>query len=115
MTHALTYSGAGQFAFDNTYACELEGFYAGGKAAQVVRPQDEAAEPIPHFLAEEADCRNSGNAEVSLGDSLGAPVHRWSDIEQSPHFELAISDGVANVWHGGARSHRRSALRRGGV
>ena len=39
MTHVPNNSSAAQFAFDNTYARELEGFYVPWKAAQVARPK----------------------------------------------------------------------------
>src|ERR1044071_6394309 len=39
MTHALNNSAASEFAFDNTYARELEGFYVSCNAAQVAEPR----------------------------------------------------------------------------
>jgi uncharacterized protein YdiU (UPF0061 family) len=39
MKHVPNNSAAARFAFDNTYARELEGFYATWKAAQVARPR----------------------------------------------------------------------------
>src|SRR5687768_763109 len=39
MTQVSNNTGAAQFAFDNTYARELEGFYVPWKAAQVARPR----------------------------------------------------------------------------
>jgi protein adenylyltransferase len=39
MTHVPNDPAAARFAFDNTYARELEGFYAPWKAAQVAQPQ----------------------------------------------------------------------------
>ena len=39
MMHIPNNAGTGQFAFDNSYARELEGFYVPWKAAQVARPE----------------------------------------------------------------------------
>jgi uncharacterized protein YdiU (UPF0061 family) len=39
MNYVSSDDGAGRFAFDNTYARELEGFYVPWKAAQVARPR----------------------------------------------------------------------------
>src|SRR5918995_5761219 len=39
MKHVANNSAAAGFAFDNTYARELEGFYVPWKAAQVARPR----------------------------------------------------------------------------
>ncbi|HEX9264626.1 MAG TPA: YdiU family protein [Candidatus Binatia bacterium] len=50
MTHVPNTSAAARFAFDNTYARELEGFYVPGKAAQVARP---SLVKLNHELADE--------------------------------------------------------------
>ena len=39
MTHVPNNAAAARFAFDNTYARELEGFYVTWEAAQVARPR----------------------------------------------------------------------------
>ena len=39
MTYVPTHPAAARFAFDNTYARELEGFYVTWKAAQVAQPR----------------------------------------------------------------------------
>ena len=50
MTHVPNNPAAARFAFDNTYARELEGFYVPWKAAQVARP---SLVKLNHELAEE--------------------------------------------------------------
>ena len=45
MTHVNNNPAAARFAFDNTYARELEGFYVPWKAAQVARPTIGQAQP----------------------------------------------------------------------
>jgi uncharacterized protein YdiU (UPF0061 family) len=100
MTHALTYSGAGQFAFDNTYARELEGFYAGGKAAQVAQPRlvkfnRELAEELgldaAAFDSEEGALIFAGNA-VPEG---AAPLAQAYAGHQFGGFVPQLGDGRA--------------------
>ncbi len=58
MTHVPNHPAAARFAFDNTYARELEGFYVPWKAAQVARP---SLVKLNRELAEELglECRCS--------------------------------------------------------
>jgi uncharacterized protein YdiU (UPF0061 family) len=79
-----------QFAFDNTYARELEGFYVPWKAAQVTRPE---LVKLNHELAEEL-----GLDAAALDSEAGARIFAGNEI---PEGALPLAQAYAGHQFGG--------------
>jgi uncharacterized protein YdiU (UPF0061 family) len=90
MTHVPNHSAAAQFAFDNTYARELEGFYVPWKAAQVVRP---TLVKLNIELAEEL-----GLDAAALDSEEGARIFAGNE---SPEGALPLAQAYAGHQFGG--------------
>ena len=74
MTYVPNNPAAARFAFDNTYARELEGFYAAWKAAQVTRPR---LVKLNHELAEEL-----GLDAAALDSEKGAKIFAGNETPE---------------------------------
>ena len=100
MTHAANNSAAAGFAFDNTFARELEGFYVPWKAAQVARP---TLVKFNRELAEElgldADALDSEEgARIFAGNEMpegAAPLAQAYAGHQFGGFVPQLGDGRA--------------------
>ncbi|HME61929.1 MAG TPA: protein adenylyltransferase SelO family protein, partial [Candidatus Binatia bacterium] len=100
MTHAHDNSVAAGFAFDNTYARELEGFYVPWKAAQVAQPR---LVKLNRGLAEElglnADAVDSEKgARIFAGNEIpdgAAPLAQAYAGHQFGGFVPQLGDGRA--------------------
>jgi uncharacterized protein YdiU (UPF0061 family) len=100
MMHAHDNSVAAEFAFDNTYARELEGFYVPWKAAQVARPR---LVKLNRGLAEElglhADAVDSEKgARIFAGNEIpdgAAPLAQAYAGHQFGGFVPQLGDGRA--------------------
>ena len=90
MTLAVNNSVAGQFAFDNTYARDLEGLYVPWKAAQVAQP---ALVKFNHELAEEL-----GLDAAVLDSEQGAKIFAGNEI---PEGALPLAQAYAGHQFGG--------------
>jgi len=90
MTQLANNPAAGQFAFDNTYARELEGFYVPWKAAQVARPE---LVKLNHELAEEL-----GLDAAALDSENGARIFAGN---QTPEGALPLAQAYAGHQFGG--------------
>jgi uncharacterized protein YdiU (UPF0061 family) len=100
MMHVSNNTGAARFAFDNTYARELEGFYVPWKAAQVARPRlvkvnRELAEELgldAGALDSEEGARIFAGNEISEG---AAPLAQAYAGHQFGGFVPQLGDGRA--------------------
>jgi serine/tyrosine/threonine adenylyltransferase len=100
MNHVANNGAAAQFAFDNTYARELEGFYVAWKAAQVARP---SLVKFNRELAEElgldADALDSAEgARIFAGNEIpegAAPLAQAYAGHQFGGFVPQLGDGRA--------------------
>jgi serine/tyrosine/threonine adenylyltransferase len=90
MMHVPDNSGAARFAFDNTYARELDGFYVTSKAAQVARPR---LVKLNRELAEEL-----GLDAGALDSEEGARIFAGNDI---PEGALPLAQAYAGHQFGG--------------
>jgi len=90
MPHAENNSDARRFAFDNTYARELEGLYVPWKAARVAQP---AMVKFNHELAEEL-----GLDVAFLDSEEGARIFAGNDI---PEGALPLAQAYAGHQFGG--------------
>src|SRR6266404_2325585 len=90
MTHVPSNSAAARFAFDNTYARELEGFYAAWKAAQVTRPR---LVKLNHELAEEL-----GLDAAALDSQEGARIFAGNE---TPEGAAPLAQAYAGHQFGG--------------
>jgi uncharacterized protein YdiU (UPF0061 family) len=90
MTHVPNTSGAARFAFDNTYARELEGFYVPCKAAQVARP---SLVKLNHELADEL-----GLDADALDSEKGARIFAGSE---TPERAAPLAQAYAGHQFGG--------------
>ena len=105
MTHVPNTSAAARFAFDNTYARELDGFYAAWKAAQVAQPR---LVKFNHELAEEL-----GLDAAALDSEEGARIFAGNEIPEGAaplaKHTPATSSGVSclNLATGGRCSSAR--------
>jgi uncharacterized protein YdiU (UPF0061 family) len=100
MTHVPNNAAAARFAFDNTYARELEGFYVTWKAAQAARPR---VVQLNRELAEElgldADALNSEEgARIFAGNETpqgAVPLAQVYAGHQFGGFSRQLGDGRA--------------------
>ena len=100
MTHVPNNAAAARFAFDNTYARELEGFYVTWKAAQAARPR---VVQLNRELAEElgldADAFNSEEgAKIFAGNETpqgAVPLAQVYAGHQFGGFSRQLGDGRA--------------------
>src|SRR5438093_8825432 len=100
MTHHPNNSAAARFAFDNTYARELEGFYVPWKAAPVARPRlvklnrEVAGElgPAPEACAAEAGTQIFAGNTIPEG---AAPLAQAYAGHQFGGFVPQLGDGRA--------------------
>ena len=100
MTHVPNNAAAARFAFDNTYARELEGFYVTWKAAQAARPR---VVQLNRELAEElgldADALNSEEgARIFAGNEIpqgAVPLAQVYAGHQFGGFSRQLGDGRA--------------------
>jgi uncharacterized protein YdiU (UPF0061 family) len=90
MTHVAYNPAAARFAFDNTYARELEGFYVSWKAAQVARPR---LVKLNRELAEEL-----GLDPVALDSEEGARIFAGNEI---PEGAAPLAQAYAGHQFGG--------------
>ena len=90
MTHVPNNSAAARFAFDNTYARELDGFYAAWKAAQVTRPR---LVKLNHELAEEL-----GLDAAALDSEEGARIFAGNE---TPEGAAPLAQAYAGHQFGG--------------
>jgi uncharacterized protein YdiU (UPF0061 family) len=90
MTHALNNPAALRFAFDNTYARELEGFYLPWKAAQATRP---SLVKFNRELAEEL-----GLDAGALDSEEGARIFAGNEI---PEGAIPLAQAYAGHQFGG--------------
>jgi serine/tyrosine/threonine adenylyltransferase len=90
MTHVPNYSAAARFAFDNTYARELEGFYVPWKAAQVAQPR---LVKLNIELAEEL-----GLDATALDSADGARIFAGN---QTPEGAVPLAQAYAGHQFGG--------------
>jgi uncharacterized protein YdiU (UPF0061 family) len=90
MMHVPDNSGAARFAFDNTYARELDGFYVTSKAAQVARPR---LVKLNHELAEEL-----GLDAGALDSEEGARIFAGNEI---PEGAVPLAQAYAGHQFGG--------------
>ena len=90
MTHVSNHSAATPFAFDNTYARELEGFYVPWKAAQVARPE---LVKLNIELAEEL-----GLDAAALDSEEGARIFAGNE---TPEGALPLAQAYAGHQFGG--------------
>ena len=90
MTHVPNNPAAARFAFDNTYARELEGFYAAWKAAQVARPR---LVKLNHELAEEL-----GLDAAALDSEEGARIFAGNE---TPEGAAPLAQAYAGHQFGG--------------
>src|SRR5437867_12576025 len=90
MTHHPNNSAAARFAFDNTYARELEGFYVPWKAAQVARPR---LVKLNRDLADEL-----GLDAVALDSDEGVRIFAGNDI---PEGATPLAQAYAGHQFGG--------------
>ena len=90
MTHAPNHPVTAQFAFDNTYARELEGFYVSWKAAQVAQPR---LVKLNHGLAEEL-----GLDGAALDSEDGARIFAGNE---TPEGALPLAQAYAGHQFGG--------------
>ena len=90
MTHVPNNPAAGKFAFDNTYARELEGFYVPWQAAQVARP---ALVKLNRDLAEEL-----GLDAEALDSEQGARIFAGNEI---PEGAVPLAQAYAGHQFGG--------------
>jgi serine/tyrosine/threonine adenylyltransferase len=90
MTHHPNNSAAARFAFDNTYARELEGFYVPWKAAQVARPR---LVKLNHELADEL-----GLDAGALDSEEGARIFAGNEI---PEGAAPLAQAYAGHQFGG--------------
>ena len=100
MIHVPHNAAAARFAFDNTYARELEGFYVPWQAAQVARP---ALVKLNHALAEElgldADAFDSEEGtKIFAGNAIpdgAVPLAQAYAGHQFGGFSPQLGDGRA--------------------
>src|SRR6266478_8802816 len=100
MTHVPNNPAAAQFAFDNTYARELEGFYVPWKAAAVARP---VLVKFNRALAEELGldaeaCETEAGAQIFAGNAIpagAAPLAQAYAGHQFGGFSPQLGDGRA--------------------
>jgi uncharacterized protein YdiU (UPF0061 family) len=90
MTHVPNNLAAARFAFDNTYARELEGFYVTWKAAQVAQPR---LVKLNRELAEEL-----GLDSVALDSEEGARIFAGNEI---PEGAAPLAQAYAGHQFGG--------------
>jgi protein adenylyltransferase len=90
MMHVPDNSGAARFAFDNTYARELDGFYVTSKAAQVARPR---LVKLNRELAEEL-----GLDAGALDSEEGARIFAGNEI---PEGAVPLAQAYAGHQFGG--------------
>jgi uncharacterized protein YdiU (UPF0061 family) len=90
MTHVPNSPAAGKFAFDNTYARELEGFYVPWQAAQVARP---ALVKLNRDLAEEL-----GLDAEALDSEQGARIFAGNE---TPEGAVPLAQAYAGHQFGG--------------
>ena len=90
MTHVPNNPAAGKFAFDNTYARELEGFYVPWQAAQVARP---ALVKLNRDLAEEL-----GLDAEALDSEQGARIFAGNE---TPEGAVPLAQAYAGHQFGG--------------
>src|SRR6266545_3185056 len=90
MTHVPNNSAVARFAFDNTYARELEGFYVTSKAAQVARPR---LVQLNRELAEEL-----GLDAGPLDSEKGASIFAGNEI---PEGAVPLAQAYAGHQFGG--------------
>jgi uncharacterized protein YdiU (UPF0061 family) len=90
MTHVANNSAAARFAFDNTYARQLEGFYVPWKAAQVAQPR---LVKLNRELAEEL-----GLDPVALDSEEGAKIFAGNEI---PEGAAPLAQAYAGHQFGG--------------
>jgi len=90
MTHVSNNPAAARFAFDNTYARELEGFYVTWKAAQVARP---GLVKLNRELAEEL-----GLDAAALDSDEGARIFAGNEI---PEGAVPLAQAYAGHQFGG--------------
>src|ERR1044072_8308479 len=90
MTHVENDSDARRFAFDNTYARELEGLYVPWKAARVAQP---AMVKVNHELAEEL-----GLDAAALDSREGASIFAGNEV---PGGALPLAQAYAGHQFGG--------------
>ena len=90
MTHVPNNPAAGKFAFDNTYARELEGFYVPWHAAQVARP---ALVKLNRDLAEEL-----GLDAEALDSEQGARIFAGNE---TPEGAVPLAQAYAGHQFGG--------------
>ena len=90
MTHVENNSGARRFAFDNTYARDLEGLYVPWKAAPVAQP---AMVKFNHQLAEEL-----GLDDAALDSAEGASIFAGNEV---PGGALPLAQAYAGHQFGG--------------
>src|SRR5215510_8451263 len=90
MTHAASNSAATGFAFDNTYARELEGFYVPWKATQVAQPT------LIKFNRELAD--ELGLDADALDSEEGARIFAGNEI---PEGAASLAQAYAGHQFGG--------------
>src|SRR4026209_2583799 len=90
MDHVSNNPGDQRFAFDNTYARELEGFYVPWKAAQVAQPR---MIKFNHQLAEELRLDADG-----LGSGGGARIFAEN---KTPGGAVPLAQGYAGHQFGG--------------
>jgi serine/tyrosine/threonine adenylyltransferase len=90
MTHVSNNSAAARFAFDNTYARELEGFYVTWKATQVARP---GLVKLNRELAEEL-----GLDAAALDSEEGARIFAGNEI---PEGAVPLAQAYAGHQFGG--------------
>ena len=90
MTHVSNNPAVARFAFDNTYACELEGFYVTSKAAQVARPR---LVKLNRELAEEL-----GLDAAALDSEEGARIFAGNE---TPEGALPLAQAYAGHQFGG--------------
>ena len=94
MTHVPNNAAAARFAFDNTYARELEGFYVTWKAAQVARPR------VVQFNRELAE--ELGLDAGALDSEEGARIFAGNE---TPEGAMPLAQAYAGHQFGGF-SHR---------
>src|SRR5258705_813029 len=90
MTHVPNHPATARFAFDNTYARELEGFYVPWKAAQVTRP---ALVKLNRELVEEL-----GLNAAALDSEAGARIFAGNEI---PEGAVPLAQAYAGHQFGG--------------
>jgi uncharacterized protein YdiU (UPF0061 family) len=90
MTHVPNNPTTAQFAFDNSYARELEGFYVSWKAAQVTQP---ALIKLNHELAEEL-----GLDVAALDSEQGARIFAGNE---TPEGAVPLAQAYAGHQFGG--------------